>query len=646
MDSRRTARRRTRAATPTEPAPSAPGPTDLSSRGFAYAVLGVLLLTALVHAPAFGNPFLFFDDPQNVLENPPIRALTADNVKIYFTTPLLGMYSPLVYLSYAIDYRIGAFDTTAYHATNLTLHLLNVVLVGAVARRLSGHAVTGVLVALLFGVHPLNLAGVTPLSVRSSLLYSVFYLAAYLAYLAYTRRQQPRWLAAALGCFVLAGLSKSAAIVFPALLLLTDFYLGRRVTRGVWLEKLPFFLISLVFGALAVAFRSDMGGTPVFSLDERIWLALYSLAYYVVKLIVPIGLSPFHPYPARVDGRLPLMVYAAPLALAAAVAIAWWWKSQRRLLAFGGAFFLLNIVLVLKIVPLGVEFMADRYVYLPSVGFLLVAVELCRAGAPAFPRRAVVALAAVALWFSAASYMRATDWRDRLTFETRVLERYPDDPDALAGLGIALADQGRLEEAVVQFSRAVVLDPGNADTHVNLGAALQKLGRFEDAMRAGREATRLRPQQAGARTNLAAALEALGRLDEAAVEYAEVVRLTPTSGEAHANLGRILLALKGRTSDAVAELREALRLGAAPGSTRYLLGSALAELERLPEAVAEYEAALKDESMARSPELHNDLGVVLGRLGRVDAAVAEFKEALRLDPTFEAAKANLAKSGR
>ena len=76
---------------------------------------------------------------------------------------------------------------------------------------------------------------------------------------------------------MLAGLSKSAAIVFPALLLLTDLYLGRRVTRGVWLEKLPFLLMSLVFGALAVAFRSDLGGTPVFSLAERIWLALSGL---------------------------------------------------------------------------------------------------------------------------------------------------------------------------------------------------------------------------------------------------------------------------------------------------------------------------------------------------------------------------------
>jgi Flp pilus assembly protein TadD len=647
MDSRRTARRRTRAAKPTEPPASAPtGAAGLSPRGFACAILGVLALTAFVHSRAFGNPFLFFDDPQNVLENTPIRALTPHNLRIYFTTPLLGMYSPLVYLSYAIDYRLGAFDATVYHATNLALHLVNVALVGLVVRRLTGHAVTGILVAWLFGVHPLNVAAVTPLSVRSSLLYSVFYLAAYVAYLSYARRQERRWLAVTLACFALAGLSKSSAMVFPALLLLTDVYLGRRLTRGIWLEKLPFVLMSMVFAALAVAFRSDLGATHDFSLIERVCLGLYSLAYYGFKLVVPVGLSPLHPYPARVAGHLPLMVYAAPLAAIAAVSIVWFWTSRRRLLAFGGVFFLINIVLVLKVVPRGVDFFADRYVYPPSIGLLLVAVALGRAGTPAFQRGAVVAFAAVALWFSAASYARTADWRDRLTFETGVLRQYADDPDAHAGLGIALAERGRLDEAVSHLSRAAALDPGNADTHINLCAAFQKIGRFEEAVREGREAARLRPQQADGRTNLATALEAAGHPEDAAVEYAEVVRLTPASGAAHANLGRILLALKGRTPDAVAELRDALRLGAARGSTRYLLGNALADLGQLQEAVAEYEAALTDESLARSPELHNDLGVALGRLGRASAAVVQFKEAVRLDPTFEAAKANLAKSMR
>src|SRR5690349_15648521 len=163
----------------------------------------ILAVTALVHAPEFGNPFLFFDDPQNVLDNPPIRALTLEHLRTWFTTPLLGMYSPLVYLSFALDYAVGGFDTTAYHATNLALHLINVGLVAVIVRRLTGHAASGVVVALLFGVHPVNVAGVAPISVRSSLLYSAFYLGAYWAYLRYARRSEWRWLALALVGFIL-----------------------------------------------------------------------------------------------------------------------------------------------------------------------------------------------------------------------------------------------------------------------------------------------------------------------------------------------------------------------------------------------------------------------------------------------------------
>jgi protein O-mannosyl-transferase len=646
MDSRRRKPRRPGPERPEEPQPAAPSAVaELSARRFEWLLVAILALTALVHTRSFGNPFLFFDDPQNVLDNPPIRALTLQHLKVYFTSPLLGMYSPLVYLSFALDYAIGGFDTNVYHATNLALHLINVVLVAVIVRRLTNHATSGLLVALIFGVHPLNVAGVVPISVRSSLLYSAFYLAAYLAYLVYARRGEWRWLAMALGAFILSGLSKSSAVVFPAVLVVTDLYLGRRLTPRVWLEKLPFVAIAAVFAALTLAFRSDLGVTQDFSPIERGVLALYSLASYAFALVVPIGLSPFHPYPQRVSGQLPMTIYLAALACVGVVAAALLWKSQRRLIAFGGLFFLINIVLVLKLVPLGVEFMADRYVYLPSIGLLLVLVELAHTRDPVRRRAGFVAFAALAVWFSTITYSRTVDWRDRLTFETRVLQRYPDDPDALAGLGIALVDQGRLEEAVVQFSRAASIDPNNPDTRVNLCATLQKLGRFEEAVREGRAAVRLRPEQADAHTNLAAALEAMERWEESASEYGEVVRLTPASGEAHANLGRVLLALKGRSSDAVIHLREAIRSGASPGSTHYLLGNALADLDRLPEAIAEYQSALADAKVARSPELHNDLGVALVRLGRVDAAIAQFKEALRLDPTFEAAAANLARAG-
>jgi hypothetical protein len=134
----------------------------------------VLLLTIVVYSHSISNGFVNWDDGENVYDNIYIRELSVDNIKVYFTRALLAMYTPLVYLSYAIDYKIGGLDPHIYHATNLLLHLLNIILLFFVVRLLTQRIEIAVIVALLFAVHPLNTGAVAPVSTRSTLLYSFF----------------------------------------------------------------------------------------------------------------------------------------------------------------------------------------------------------------------------------------------------------------------------------------------------------------------------------------------------------------------------------------------------------------------------------------------------------------------------------------
>jgi hypothetical protein len=176
----------------------------------------ILLLTIAVYSTSISNGFVNWDDDKNVYENIAIRELSAGNIKLYFTKALLAMYTPFVYISYAIDYKIGGLDPRIYHATNLLLHLLNIAILFFVVRLLTQRIEIAAIVALLFAVHPLNTGAVAPVSTRGTHLYSFFFLAAFLFYIRYLKSNfSLRYLVLTLVLFLMALLSKSAAVVLP-----------------------------------------------------------------------------------------------------------------------------------------------------------------------------------------------------------------------------------------------------------------------------------------------------------------------------------------------------------------------------------------------------------------------------------------------
>ena len=445
-----------------------------------------LAITAAVFLPSFANQFLNWDDTSNVLENAPIRAFTWPHLQAYFTQPLMGMYSPLVYVSYAADFAIGALNPFTYHATNLLLHLVNVTLVGLIVFALVESAWPAAIVAALFAVHPANVAAVAPISVRSSLLYAAFFLAAYLAYLGYLKRPSAGSFGLSFLLFLLSALSKSSAIVFPLLLVLTDLYRRRAWPWKVALEKVPFFLTSLVFGVVTLNFRSDRLNAlraPVYSLLERLCLAGYGVMHYVRTLIAPISLSAYYPYPERANGWLPLHVILGPVFVLALASLALLWKAQRRLLAYGGLFFLINIVLILKVVPLGEEFAADRYLYLASIGVFLIGVELWRQSGKTMQRAGLAVAAVLLVVFSVAAHGRVSAWKDSITFYDDILAKYPKAVFAYSNRAAArLTDQQDPAAAVRDCDAAIALDASYAEAYFNRGIAEMMLRKHPEAL--------------------------------------------------------------------------------------------------------------------------------------------------------------------
>jgi tetratricopeptide (TPR) repeat protein len=211
----------------------------------------------------------------------------------------------------------------------------------------------------------------------------------------------------------------------------------------------------------------------------------------------------------------------------------------------------------------------------------------------------------------------------------RALDLKPDYADAHNNMGNALREQGRLNEAIACFRRALDLKPDYPDAHNNMGTALRKQGRLNEAVACYRQALVLKPDFAEAQNNLGNALKDQGKLDEAVTCYRQALVLKPDYPEAHNNLGAALMA-QGKLDEAVTCYRQALVLKPDYPEAHNNLGAALMAQGKRDEAVACYRQALVLRPVFA--EAHNNMGNVLRSLGRLNEARDYFGKAIRLAP--------------
>ncbi len=268
---------------------------EKSNTTFNYVVLfGILFIALLSYLPALNNGFVW-DDDDYIKNNLLIRSI---NLKEIFSTNLMGNYHPLTVLVYAIQYKFFEVSEKGYHAFNLFLHLLNVLLVFFAVFRLSNKSIVALVAALLFALHPMHVESVAWASELKDLLYTFFFLASYIFYMKYLDDGKNKYYVFALFLFLLSLLSKAMAASLPLLLVLTDYFKGQKFNAKTLLQKVPFFLLSLIFGFVAVHAQKSSGAvdTATFDMGQRIIFASYGFITYLVKLALPLQLCSYYGY--------------------------------------------------------------------------------------------------------------------------------------------------------------------------------------------------------------------------------------------------------------------------------------------------------------------------------------------------------------
>ncbi|MEE4257899.1 MAG: hypothetical protein V2I47_12740 [Bacteroidales bacterium] len=345
----------------------------------------IIIATLIIYNPSLKYEILNGWDDTEYLDDPSVQD---QNLAEIFSNYHLGMYQPLSVFTIALNYNSSELKAGPFHATNLFLHILNIFLVWLFVFRLGKKKILAGIVAFLFALHPINVEPVVWLSARSTLLMTTFYLAGLLAYLKYTENRNTYIYLASVLFALLAFFSKSLAMSFPFVLLIVDYFRERSFSRRVWLEKAPFFVLSVIFGIVAVNAADTYGHitqlSSEYSILDRFFILCYTYVFYFVKLIVPVELSVIYAYPDMENGGLPILYYLSALVPLGVIYLIYrFWKKQKEIIA-GLLFFSIAVGPVLPIFWSRIFIAADRYAYLSFIGLFIalayILVKFSRSG--------------------------------------------------------------------------------------------------------------------------------------------------------------------------------------------------------------------------------------------------------------------------
>ena len=579
----------------------------------------LVLVTIALYWPAMRYDFINLDDPGYVTGNPHVQSgLSWEGVKWAFgNTEQAAYWAPLMWLSHMLACQLFGLNAWGHHLINVLLHAANTALVFLVFRRMTGATWRSVILAALFGLHPLRVESVAWVTERKDVLSTLFWMLTLWAYVKYVEAAQVRhlksniWYGAALAMFLLGLMSKAMLVTMPFVLLLLDYWPLERFkhssVRRLVTEKIPFFALAAL--ASVVTFMLQKQGGAVASVENlplgaRIGNALISYCRYLGKMVWPTDLAVFYPHP----GYWPMeQVFLAGVLISGISVLLFAKRRQYPFLLMGWLWFCGTLVPVIELVQSGEQAMADRFTYIPSLGVLILAIW----GASELTRR----------------------WRHQV-----VVLSVAGSAAIVLCIGLTQQQLGHWKDSEALFRHALEVTENNYLAHYNLGMALDGKGQTDEAIRQYQEAIRLKPDYAYAHDTLGTALGRKGQTDEAISQFQEAIRLKPDYADAHYNLG-IALVMKGQTDEAISQFQEAIRLKPDEAEAHNNLGMALGEKGRIDEAISQFQEAIRlkpDEA-----EAHNNLGAALYKKGRINEAISQFQDAIRLKPDYAAAHHNL-----
>jgi tetratricopeptide (TPR) repeat protein len=620
----------------------------------------LFLLPFTLYWQVINHDFVIYDDQDYITENRHVTSgWSKDGLIWAFTSGFHGHWHPLTWLSHMTDVQLFGLHPGGHHLISVLIHAFSTVLLFLVFLRMTGKPWPSAFIAAVFAVHPLNVESVAWASERKNALSTLFLMLTLWAYMRYALKPGI-WRYLLILCLFSMGLmSKVTLVTLPVTLLLFDFWPLVRV-KQTWfdiegdtpfqkssplkliLEKVPLLFLSVAstFILFYLFSTSDTAASPVMPKIDLFGdsvhhyglpVTLKNYLIYTRHMFYPFDLAVLYP-PFE---RVPLwQVIGSGLVILGLSAFFIRKGRHYPYLPVGWFWFLLTFAPMIGLFKRGPGYIADRHMYLPMIGLLL----LIAWGVPELfknfrsRRVGLSVLAGLSLFLlSILTFRQIGFWKDSVTLFYNTVNVTPENHYAYNNLGVALDLEGKSDDAVLCFREALRINPVYFRAHNNVGNILVERGKVKEAVLHFRQA--LEPAEGKyweIHANLGSALAQLGRYDEAIPHYEAVLKKRPDHAEVHSNLG-IALASLGKMEAAESHLREAIRLRPDMAQVQNNLGRILTNQGKPEEAIRHLREALRLDP--ENPIMHHNMGLALAAQGKWDEAISHYDTVLRVKPS-------------
>ena len=517
-------------------------------RGLAcLGAVGLGLLTILIYRPAWHGGFIW-DDDRYVTHN---HLLTAPDGlrRIWFSLDAPSQYFPLAYTVLRIERSLWGLNPTGYHWVNILLHVANALLVWRVLSRLKIPGAS--LAAAVFAVHPVQVESVAWISELKNVLMGFFFLLTLWMWIEYvdpTKRHRSLFYLGALVFYLLALFAKATACTLPAALLLILWLKKKPIGRRALLEIIPFVVLALGIGMVAVWWEKYHQGTRVLvSLGpiDRLLIASRAAWFYLSKIFWPSDLTFIYPQ-WQIDATNPVAYLWLIAAVVFAVMVYYGRRFFGRSVEVAALFFVTTLGPLLGFIMLYTfrfTFVADHYQYLASIG----PIALASAGLVTLSRSSktlqwpvVAGGFAILICLGLLTWRQSATYRDLETLWRTTITKNPTCWMAYNNLGVVQFEKGNSDDAIEKYEQSLRLNPDYAEARYNLGSALLQKGKIDDAIAQCQKALELGPNDPDAHVVLGNAFMARRDIDGAISQYTQALALRAEDSNAHYNLATAL----------------------------------------------------------------------------------------------------------